>query len=67
MKKLVILLAAAALSFGTANGQELANFVRQGQGPQLVSPELKDGKVTFRLNANYRRSTPTTSSWTACP
>ena len=28
MKKLVILLAAAALSCGTANGQELANFAR---------------------------------------
>ena len=67
MKKLVILLAAAALSFGTANGQELANFVRQGQGPQLVSPELKDGKVTFRLNANYATQVKLSGNWMENP
>jgi len=51
MKKVITLLAVAALMAGTAFGQELANFARQTQ--QIVSPEVKDGKVTFRLNANY--------------
>ena len=53
MKKVLILLAAAALSLG-AHAQELANFARQGQGQQIVSPEVQDGKVTFRLAANYK-------------
>ena len=67
MKKLITVLAVAALMAGTAFGQELANFARQGQGPQLVSPEVKDGKVTFRLNANYATRVQLSGNWMENP
>ena len=67
MKKLAIVLAAVALTASTAFGQELANFARQGQGQQIVSPELKDGKVTFRLNANYATRVQLSGNWMANP
>ena len=67
MKKILSLLAAAALMAGTAFGQELANFARQGQGQQIVSPEVKDGKVTFRLNANYATRVQLSGNWMANP
>ena len=66
MKKVLILLAAAALSLG-AHAQELANFARQGQGQQIVSPEVQDGKVTFRLNANYATQVKLTGNWMPDP
>jgi enterochelin esterase family protein len=51
----------------TAFGQELANFARQGQGQQVVSPEVKDGKVTFRLNANYATRVQLSGNWMPNP
>ena len=47
MKRILTLIAATIVTLGAANAQELANFARQGQGQQLVSPEVQDGKVTF--------------------
>ena len=67
MKKIFTLLAVATLMAGTAFGQELANFARQGQGQQIVSPEVKDGKVTFRLNANYATRVQLSGNWMADP
>ena len=67
MKKVLTVLAVAALMAGTALGQELANFARQGQGQQVVSPEVKDGKVTFRLNANYATRVQLSGNWMADP
>ena len=67
MKKIFTVLAVAALMAGTAFGQELANFARQGQGQQIVSPEVKDGKVTFRLNANYATRVQLSGNWMADP
>ena len=52
MKKVFAIFAAAVLMIGSVSAQELANFARQ-QGTPVVSPEVKDGKVTFRLNATY--------------
>ena len=66
MKKILTLLAIAACAVG-ANAQELANFARQGQGQQIVSPEVKDGKVTFRLNANYATRVQLSGNWMANP
>ena len=66
MKKILTLLAIAAFAVG-ANAQELANFARQGQGQQIVSPEVKDGKVTFRLNANYATRVQLSGNWMANP
>ena len=66
MKRILTLIAAAAIAVG-ANAQELANFARQGQGQQIVSPEVKDGKVTFRLNANYATQVKLMGNWMADP
>ena len=65
MKKIFTVLAVAALMAGTAFGQELANFARQTQ--QIVSPEVKDGKVTFRLSANYATRVQLSGNWMADP
>jgi len=67
MKKLTIIVAAAFLSLGTAFGQELTNFAFGDRGPQIVSPEVKDGKVTFRLNANYATRVQLSGNWMANP
>ncbi len=65
MKKIFTVLAVAALMAGTAFGQELANFARQTQ--QIVSPEVKDGKVTFRLSANYATRVQLSGNWMENP
>ena len=67
MKKVLTIIAVAALTAGSAFGQELANFSRQGQGQQIVSPEVADGKVTFRLNANYATRVQLSGNWMADP
>ena len=53
MKRIFTLLATALLAVSALSGQELTNFAMGGRGPRIVSPEVKDGKVTFRLSANY--------------
>ena len=50
MKKILTLAAGLLLAATAAFGQELANFQRQAP---VVSPEVKNDSVTFRLNANY--------------
>ncbi|MBR1569302.1 MAG: esterase [Bacteroidales bacterium] len=67
MKRIVTFLALALLTLGSASGQELTNFAMGGRGPQIVSPELKDGKVTFRLNANYATRVQLSGNWMANP
>ena len=66
MKRILTMIAVAALSVLAANGQELANFARQ-QGTPVVSPEVKDGKVTFRLNASYATRVQLSGNWMANP
>ena len=65
MKRILTIIAVAALSVLAANGQELANFARQQQA--IVSPEVKDGKVTFRLAANYATRVQLQGNWMANP
>jgi enterochelin esterase-like enzyme len=65
MKKFFMLFAVAAMSVGTAFGQELANFA--GQRQRIVSPEVKDGKVTFRLSADYATQVKLSGNWMANP
>ena len=65
MKRILTIMAVAVLSLFAANGQELANFARQQQ--QIVSPEVKDGKVTFRLAANYATRVQLQGNWMANP
>jgi len=58
MKKLMTLLAAAFMVLAV-NAQELANFQRVN----VVSPEIKDGQVTFRLKADYATVVELYGSW----
>ena len=66
MKKILTILAAAALAVSSLGAQELTNFAF-GRGPRIVSPEVKDGKVTFRLNANYATRVQLSGNWMANP
>ena len=58
MKRLMTLLAAAFMVLAV-NAQELANFQRVN----VVSPEVKDGQVTFRLKADYATDVKLYGSW----
>ena len=51
MKKIFTILAAATLAAASLNAQELTNFAF-GRKP-IVSPEVKNDSVTFRLKADY--------------
>ena len=50
---------AAAFLALAVNAQELANFQRRA----LVSPEINDGNVTFRLKADYATQVSFCGSW----
>ena len=52
MRKVFLFAALAAMVSAPVVSQELSNFNFGGR-QQVVSPELKGDKVTFRLNANY--------------
>ena len=58
MKRLMTLLAAAFMVLAV-NAQELANFQRVN----VVSPEIKDGQVTFRIKADYATVVELYGSW----
>ena len=58
MKRLMTFLAAAFMVLAV-NAQELANFQRVN----VVSPEVKDGQVTFRLRADYATDVKLYGSW----
>ena len=60
MKRLMTLLA-LAFAVVTLNAQELANFRRT----QVVSPEVKNDTVTFRLRAEYATDVKLYGSWMA--
>ena len=63
MKKILTIMAMALLAVSTLSGQELTNFAMGGRGPRIVSPEVKDGKVTFRLAANYATRVQLSGNW----
>ena len=67
MKKVLTILAAAALAVSSLGAQELTNFAFGNRGPLIVSPEVKDGKVTFRLSANYATRVQLSGNWMANP
>ena len=64
MKRLLTIIAAAALAVIAANAQELANFSR---GAQIKSPEINGEKTTFRLNANYATQVNLVGAWMENP
>lgn len=61
MKKLFLLATCVLMCCGIW-AQELSNFNRGGR-QQVVSPEVKDGKMTFRLNANYATQVSLQGNW----
>ena len=67
MKRIATILAAVLLAMTTVSGQELTNFAFGGRGPRIVSPEVKDGKVTFRLAANYATVVKLSGNWMENP
>ena len=67
MKKVLAFAMAALLAVGSLSAQELTNFAFGNRGPQIVSPELKDGKVTFRLSANYATRVQISGNWMENP
>ena len=62
MKKTFAIFAAVALMAGAAQAQELSNFNFGGR-QQVVSPEIKDGQVTFRLAADYATVVTLAGNW----
>ena len=60
MRKLLLTLAIALMAFG-ASAQELIN-VNRGAA-RVVSPEIKEGTVTFRLAANYATVVILNGTW----
>jgi len=63
MKRILTVLAAALLFAGAASAQEIANFNR---GPQVESPiVLSDGRVIFRLAADYATVVTLSGNWMA--
>ena len=62
MKRTFAVLAAAVLIAGTASAQELSNFNFGGR-QQVVSPEIADGQVTFRLAADYATVVSLAGNW----
>lgn len=66
MKKVLTIIAAVLLTGTAMHAQELTNFSFGGQR-QVVSPEIKGDKVTFRLNANYATIVNLVGSWMENP
>ena len=65
MKKLLTLFAMLAVS-GSLFAQELTNFAFWGQKP-IISPEIQNDSVTFRLKADYATIVKLNGSWMANP
>ena len=66
MKKALAVFAAALLMAGALSAQELNNFNFGGR-QQIVSPEIADGQVTFRLAADYATVVQLSGSWMPNP
>ncbi len=62
MRKVFLFAALAAMVSAPVVSQELSNFNFGGR-QQVVSPELKGDKVTFRLNANYATVVNLAGNW----
>ncbi len=65
MKKILTVFAILALA-GGINAQELSNFANRGNRP-VISPEIQNDSVTFRLKADYATVVKLSGSWMANP
>ena len=66
MKRIIIALASLVMAAGALSAQELTNFAFWGQKP-VVSPEIKNDSVTFRLKADYATVVKLSGSWMPNP
>ena len=66
MKRIIIALASLVMATGTLCAQELTNFAFWGQKP-VVSPEVQNDSVTFRLKADYATVVKLSGSWMPNP
>lgn len=66
MKRIITIIAGLIAIAGSVNAQELSNF-NFGQGPRIVSPEIKGDKTTFRLAADYATIVNLVGAWMENP
>ena len=68
MKKIFAILAASLAIVGSLQAQELANFNFGGRGMRpVISPEIQNDSVTFRLKADYATVVKLSGSWMPNP
>ena len=65
MKRILTIVASMALAVSTLSAQELTNFAWGGK--PVVSPEVKNDSVTFRLKADYATVVKLSGSWMPRP
>ena len=66
MKRILIALASLVMAATAVSAQELTNFSFWGQKP-VVSPEIQNDSVTFRLKADYATVVKLSGSWMPNP
>lgn len=62
MKRITTILASLFIAAGALCAQELSNFSFWGQKP-VISPEIQNDSVTFRLKADYATIVELSGSW----
>lgn len=62
MKRFILTLASLLMAVGAISAQELRNFSMWGQKP-VVSPEVQNDSVTFRLKADYATIVKLSGTW----
>ena len=67
MKHLLTSVALFLSIAGMLNAQELANFNFGGRQKPVISPEIQNDSVTFRLKADYATIVKLSGSWMANP
>ncbi len=67
MKKILILFATCLLACSALHAQELTNFAFWGNQKPIISPEITQDSVTFRLKADYATVVKLSGSWMENP
>ena len=66
MKRITTIIASLFIAAGSLCAQELTNFAFWGQKP-VISPEVQNDSVTFRLKADYATVVKLSGSWMPNP
>ena len=66
MKRILTFIASMAFAVSALSAQELTNFAFWGQKP-VISPEIQNDSVTFRLKADYATVVKLSGSWMPNP